>query len=98
MITKASAEMDVKGLQAALAQMEVKFKEFPTTPEFQAMSPEDQAEWKQAAPEGMQTMRELAAQLIKLQQVYAAGGKQLTDLPKVEESDLTAMLRIAGLR
>jgi hypothetical protein len=97
-MTKASAEMDVKGLQDALAQMEVKFKEFPTTPEFQAMSPEDQAEWKQAAPEGMQTLRDMTAQLVKLQQTFAAGGKQLTDLPKVEESDLTAMLRIAGLR
>ena len=80
MITKASAEMDVKGLQAALAQMEVKFKEFPTTPEFQAMSPEEQAEWKQAAPEGMQTLRDMTAQLVKLQQTFAAGGKQMTDL------------------
>ena len=97
-MTKASAEMDVKGLQDALAQMEVKVKEFPTTPEFQAMSPEDQAEWKQAAPEAVQTMRELAAQLIKLQQTFADGGKQLTNLPKVEEAALTAMLRIAGLR
>jgi hypothetical protein len=116
--TKASAEMDVKGLQAALAQMEIKFKQFPTTPEFQAMSPEDQTEWKQAAPEGMQILRDMTAQLVKLQQTFAAGGKQMTDFsqdpnaPKdnpmkgvkslsatpVEESDLTAMLRIAGLR
>ena len=118
MLTKASAEMDVKGLQAALAQMEVKFKEFPTTPEFQAMSPEEQAEWKQAAPEGVQTLRDMTAQLVKLQQTFAAGGKQMTDFsndpnapkdnpmkgvksltaPPVEESALTAMLRIAGLR
>lgn len=85
MMTKASAEMDIKGLQAALAEMEVNFKAFPSTPEFQAMSPEDQADWKQKAPEGMQAMRGLAAQFIKLQQMFAASGQQMTDLSKTAD-------------
>ena len=85
MMTKASAEMDIKGLQAAVAEMEVNFKAFPSTPEFQAMSPEDQADWKQKAPEGMQAMRDLAAHFIKLQQMFASGGQQLTDLSKTAD-------------
>lgn len=117
MMTKASADLDVKGLQDALVEMEANFKAFPSTPEFQAMSPEDQAEWKQKAPEGMQAMRDLAAHFAELQKTWASGGQQLTDLskssdyqnpmkgvkslstPPVQEGDeLTAMLRIAGLR
>ena len=85
MMTKASAEMDIKGLQDALAQMEANFKSFPSTPEFQAMSPEDQADWKQKAPEGMQALRGLAAQFIKLQQMFAANGQQMTDLSKTAD-------------
>ena len=80
MATKASAEMDIKGLQAALAEMEASFKAFPSTPEFQAMSPEDQADWKQKAPEGMQAMRDLVAQCVKMQQMFAQGGQQMTAL------------------
>ena len=80
MLTKASSEMNIKGLQDALAEMEVSLKAYPSTPEFQAMSPEDQADWKQKAPEGAAAMRELVAQCIKLQQTFAAGGKQATDL------------------
>jgi hypothetical protein len=78
--TKISAEMDIKGLQAALAEMEASFKAFPSTPEFQAMSPEDQADWKQKAPEGMQAMREVVAQCVKMQQMFAQGGQQMTAL------------------
>lgn len=85
MMAKASAEMDIKGLQAALAEMEVSFKAFPSSPEFQAMSPEDQVDWKQKAPEGMQAMRDLAAQFAKLQQTIASGGQQMTDLSKTAD-------------
>jgi len=78
--TKISAEMDIKGLQAALTEMEASFKTFPSTPEFQAMSPEDQADWKQKSPEGMQAMRDLVAQCVKMQQMFAQGGQQMTAL------------------
>jgi hypothetical protein len=79
MATKASAEMDVKGLQDAVAQLEVKFKEFPSSPEFKALTPEEQQEWTQKAPEGLKLMQDMAAQLVKLQQTFADAGKQATD-------------------
>jgi hypothetical protein len=80
MLTKTSSEMNIKGLQDALVEMEVNIKAFPSTPEFQAMSPEDQANWKQNAPEWSKVAHELVAGFVKLQQTFAAGGKQATDL------------------
>ena len=80
MLTKTSSEMNIKGLQDALVEMEANIKAFPSTPEFQAMSPEDQANWKQNAPEWTKVAHELVAGFVKLQQTFAAGGKQATDL------------------
>jgi hypothetical protein len=79
MMTSASEQMDIKGLQDALVQMEAKFKAFPSSPEFKAMSPQEQQEWTQAAPEGLKIMQDLVAQLVKMAQGFAAGGKQLTN-------------------
>ena len=82
LLTKASANMDVKGLQDALAQANVKLDNFEKDPQFLAASPEDQADFRKNLPQIKQTFKELVDGLVKLQQTFAAGGKQLTDFSK----------------
>jgi hypothetical protein len=78
----ATEKMDIKGLQDAVVQMEAKFKAFPSSPEFKAMSPQEQQEWTQAAPEALKVMQDVAAQMVKMAQAFDAGGKQITDFSK----------------
>jgi hypothetical protein len=82
LLTKASANMDVKGLQDALTQANVKLDNFEKDPQFLAASPEDQADFRKNLPQIKQTFKELVDGLVKLQQTFAAGGKQLTDFSK----------------
>jgi hypothetical protein len=82
LLTKASANMDVKGLQDALAQANVKLDNFEKDPQFLAASPEDQADFRKNLPQIKQTFKELVDGLVKIQQTFAAGGKQLTDFSK----------------
>jgi hypothetical protein len=79
MMTSASEQMDIKGIQDAVVQMEAKFKAFPASPEFKALTPEEQQEWTKAAPECLKLMQDLVAQFAKMQQAFAAGGKQATN-------------------
>jgi len=81
-MSSVTEKMDIKGLQDAVVQMEAKFKAFPSSPEFKAMSPQEQQEWTQAAPEALKVMQDVAAQMVKMAQSFAAGGKQLTDFSK----------------
>ena len=85
MMSGASEKMDIKGLQDAVVQMEAKFKAFPSSPEFKAMSPQEQQEWTQAAPEGLKVMQDVAAQLVKMAQGFEQGAKQLTDFSKTAD-------------
>ena len=85
MMTKTSKDMDVKGLQDALAQVTVKLDNFEKDPQFLAASPEDQAEFRKNLPQIKQTLKELVDGLVKLQQQLATGGQQMTDLSKTAD-------------
>ena len=85
MATKVSAEMDIKGLQAALAQANTTLDNFETHPDFLAASPAEQADFRQKLPEIRQVLKDLVAQLIKMQQMFAASGQQMTDLSKTAD-------------
>jgi hypothetical protein len=85
MMTKVSGQMDVKGLQDALAQANIKLDNFEKDPEFLTMSPEDQAEFKQNLPEIKKILKELVDTLVKLQHQFATGGQQMTDLSKTTD-------------
>jgi len=85
MMTKTSKEMDVKGLQDALAQATVKLDNFEKDPQFLAASPEDQAEFRKNLPQIKQTLKELVDSLVKMQQMFASGGQQMTDLSKTAD-------------
>jgi hypothetical protein len=55
---------------------------FEKDPQFLAASPEDQADFRKNLPQIKQTFKELVDGLVKIQQTFAAGGKQLTDFSK----------------
>jgi hypothetical protein len=85
MMTKASGQMDIKGLQDALAQTTAKLDNFEKGPEFLAASPEDQAEFRKNLPEIKQVLKQLVDSLVKMQQMFASQGQQMTDLSKTAD-------------
>jgi hypothetical protein len=85
MMTKISKDMDVKGLQDALAQATVKLDNFEKDPQFLAASPEDQAEFRKNLPQIKQILKELVDSLVKAQQMFASGGQQMTDFSKTAD-------------
>jgi hypothetical protein len=85
MMTKASGQMDIKGLQDALAQTTARLDNFEKDPEFLAASPEDQAEFRKNLPEVKQVLKQLVDSLVKMQQMFASQGQQMTDLSKTAD-------------